>query len=241
MFDYKILILIVLLFNSVLNTQSTGSFFTSKRPKTDEKKKVCTSIPLEVLVLIDSSKNIEQNMFSTMTLHYIPSLLQTIYTDISKRIFVSIIFYAQAVEHPIPFMMYKPENLFVIESVLKNKMRSNEAPNTLSALDKSKNVFSLRNNVVTSENTQKLRFCFWFTEAKFESNDIISLRHKTNELKSKCNLYILNTGSNLNKQKMKSVLGLHYQIFNLNEMNLLLQVIAMRLNFECTNEQIKTR
>jgi len=241
MLNYKVPILIVLLLNSVLNHQSIGSIFTTNRPKIDEKRKVCTAFPLEVLILVDSSKNIEQNIFETLSLHYIPSLLQKIYKGFVERMFVSIVFYAQNVEHPIPFMMYKPENLFVIESVLKNKMRSNEAPNPFLALEKSKNVFALRNNVVTSENTQKTKFCFWFTDAKFESNDVISLRHKINELKTKCNLFIVNTGSNLNKQKMKALFNLNHQIFNLNEMNKLEQVIAMRLNFECSNGTVPNR
>lgn len=199
-------------------------------------------VPLELVILIDESNNIENNIFDDIIFKSI-EIIDNLRLDF-KEMKVSVLSYSNKINEIIIWS----ENIQLIKNKLLNmnsngrrasgsgsgEIGSNNKMNPTIVLDKITSVF-LRTDF------ERIKMTLWFTDASNLSNDdYIQVKHHSKMLKSISHLFLISTSNKrINENKLKQLASSPKSLFNLNTLNLFYKLISDITSFAC-KRKVKT-
>ena len=195
-------------------------------------------VPLELVILIDESNNIENNMLFDDIIFKSIEIIDNLRLDF-KEIKVSVLSYSNKIKEIIIWS----ENIQLIKNKLLNmnngrrsessEIGSNKMNPTI-VLDKITSVF-LRTDF------ERIKMTLWFTDASNLNNDeYIQVKHHSKLLKSISHLFLINTSNKrINENKLKQLASSPKSLFNLNTLNLFYKLISDITSFAC-KRKVKT-
>jgi hypothetical protein len=197
-------------------------------------------VPLELVILIDESNNIEiNNIFDDIIFKSI-EIIDNLRLDF-KEMKVSVLSYSNKINEIIIWS----ENIQLIKNKLLNMNSNGRRPsgsgsgsnnkmNPTIILDKITSVF-LRTDF------ERIKMTLWFTDASNLSNDdYIQVKHHSKMLKSISHLFLINTtNKRINENKLKQLASSPKSLFNLNTLNLFYKLISDITSFAC-KRKVKT-
>jgi hypothetical protein len=230
--------------NKIIFIVLTLVFLFSCNPIDNLQEESITSeckVPLELVILIDESINIENNIFDDIIFKSI-EIIDNLRFDF-KEIKVSVLSYSNKINEIIIWS----ENIQLIKNKLLNmnyygrKSSSSSSEigvnkmNPTIVLDKITSVF-LRTDF------ERIKMTLWFTDASnLNNDDYTQLKQHSKLLKSISHLFVISTNNKRlnNENKLKQLASSPKSLFNLNTLNLFYKLISDITSFAC-KRKVKT-
>ncbi|CAF0831552.1 unnamed protein product [Brachionus calyciflorus] len=187
----------------------------------------CSPKSANILLLIDTSSNIDSNSFNDLTNRIIPSLIDDFKSNLSN-FFLSIIPYSDKIE---VMALEKVDETVSFKNRLNAIEKKNANSNHILALEKSTKLFrDVANN---------LNLCVWFTDGKFQDNIFSNITRKADNLKNFCQILTVNIGKVSNQMNLKRVSSEPRLMFELNKIDLFSSKVNEIFNLGCISDAIK--
>lgn len=184
-------------------------------------------LPLEVVVIIDSSDNINANVYDDIVFKTV-EILEKLNTEFSQMT-VTIVNYSYKIDEVIAFS----PNLQLIKNKLISMNKLNGQSDPILLLEKITSLL-LRNDF------DRIKMAIWLTDGNFNDDEYALIRHHSKILKSVSHLFIITSGSRINSNKLKQLASTPKNLFNLNNLNSFYRLISDVTNFAC-KRKLKTK
>ncbi|RNA15211.1 hypothetical protein BpHYR1_010925 [Brachionus plicatilis] len=171
----------------------------------------CFPQSANVLFLIDSSTSSGANNFVDLINRVIPFILDEFNESLSKFL-LSVVSYTQKLTEIMP--LHESFDIDLVKAKITILQQDNQIPNHILALKKSATVFT---DLVDVPN-----FCLWFTDGDFIENFKETI-NQADRLKSFCQIFIINIGSNNNNMKLMRLASAPNFVFDSSKLDEFLQ------------------
>lgn len=177
-------------------------------------------MPLELVIIVDSSDKIGQNVFDDIIFKTI-EIVDNLKSEFNQ-LSVTVVNYSDRINELIAFS----QNIQLIRNRLISMNKLNGQSNPLLVIEKVTSLF-LRNDF------DRIKMAIWLTDGNFNDDEYSQIRHQTKLLKSVSHLFIISTGDRVNSNKLKQLTSTPRSLFNINTLNPFYRLISDITNFAC--------
>ena len=196
-------------------------YYVSSLPIEDsEQSESACSMPLEVVIVIDTSDNIDSNIFDDIIFRTI-EIVENLKSEFNQMT-VSIVNYSNRIDEVIA----SSKNVQLIKNKLISMKKLNGQSNPLLILEKVTSMF-LRTDF------DRIKMTIWLTDGNLNEEEYATVKQHSKLLKSVSHLFIVSTSNHANVNKLKQLASNPKNLFNINKLSSFYRLISDVTNFAC--------